>query len=133
MGGFAASIRSAVAVALTATKGLATNSAGTLMTVTHQAWTGPDEYDVPVARPALVQKGATHKKGPNGQVVTTGTRIGFLDPVPANGAAGRQEPIDPRDLITLQGEEDPGHIIEVPGVLADPETGLPFVSVVWLA
>jgi hypothetical protein len=135
MGGLAAGIRSAVATAQAVKKSLVTQTDGVVMGVTHQAWIGPgpDDHGVPISRPALVQKGAVLRKRPDGQVPTTGTRIEFLDPLPANGAVGRREPIDPRDLITLEGETDPGHIDEIPGVMVDPETNLPYVSVVWLA
>jgi len=106
--------------------------------VMHEAWVGADALGddlplaAPVSRPALVQEGVLHHKKPDGQVITTKARISFLVPVEPNGAEGRQEPIDPRDRITLPSGLT-GHIVEVPGVLVDPATGRPYVSTVWLA
>lgn len=132
MGG-TAWLAGAVAVADAATQGL-----GFQVEVTHEAWIpqpdalGDGEYAVPVTRSGLVQEGVLHHEKPDGQVVTTKARISFLAPVPPHGAAGRQEPIDPRDRFTLPSGLS-GQAIEVPGVLVDPTTGHPYVSTVWLA
>lgn len=131
---FAQAVRGAVATAQAVKVSLATSSTGEVLEVVHAPWIGPgrDTYGPPTARQALVQRGAKLQGGP-GQVQVEGTRVEFLGTVEPNGAAGRKEPVDPRDLLTLPGDTVPGHILEVPGVLLDPETGLPFVNVVWLA
>lgn len=129
---FAQAVRGAVAVAQGVKASLATGPAGELLEVVHAPWVGPgrDAYGPPTARQALVQRGA---KIEGGGVQVEGTRVEFLGAVEPNGATGRKEPVDPRDRLTLPGEAQPGHIVEVPGVLLDPATGLPFVNVVWLA
>jgi len=105
--------------------------------VIHEAWTGQDalgapSFAAPVLRKALVVEGAFHVDGPNGQVITTKARVGFVGPVESNGAPGRQEPIDPRDVFTL-----PSGLackaVGVPGALIDAPTGAPLTRTVWLA
>ena len=110
---------------------------GLLVDVIHEPWVGQDalgapSYAAPIQRQAFVQEGAMHTKKQDGQVVTTKARVSFLSPVEPNGAAGRQEPVDPRDLITLPS----GlvcHVIEVPGVLVNSSTGAPYLRPAWLA
>jgi hypothetical protein len=122
----------AVAVANAATQAL-----GLQVDVTIEAWIrqdviGDDDYATPVTRSALVQEGVLHHQKADGQIVTTKARLSFLDPIQPNGAVGRQEPVDPRDIFTLPSGLT-GRPIEVPGVLVDSQTGHPYVSTVWLA
>jgi hypothetical protein len=125
--GLAAAIRTAVAAANAQTASLQVN-------VIHEAWIGfkdsdgtPD-YATPVSRPALVQEGSTpHRRLPDGELITTRATVSFLGPVEPNGAEGRQEPIDPRDLFTLPSGLT-GPLMEVSGVMIDPSTGRPFLS-----
>lgn len=129
--GLADAIRSAVAAASAQTAGLQVD-------VTHEAWIGhkaggyaqPD-YAVAVSRKALVQEGTNQIRLPNGDVFTARACISFLVPVLANGAAGRKEPIDPRDRITLPSGLT-GPIVENPGGMVDPQTGRPFINTFWL-
>lgn len=122
----------AVAVANAATQAL-----GLQVDVVHEAWVrqknalGDADYATPVSRPALAQEGVLHHPKPDGTVITTKARLSFLEPVPPNGAEGRQEPFDSRDIFTLPSGLS-GHPVEVPGVLVDPLTGHPYVSTVWL-
>jgi hypothetical protein len=56
--------------------------------------------------------------------------ITFLDPIDDNGAAGRQEPVDSRDIITLQdGKTAP--IVEIKGPV-DSATSRRFLNEVVL-
>lgn len=132
MGGLAAAISSAVTVVNAQTASLQVQ-------VIHEPWVGDksglgeSDYGSPVGRSALVQEGVLHHKKPDGQVITTKARISFLGPVEPNGALGRQEPIDPRDNFTLPSGLTGQIILEVPGVLLNPETNAPYVRTVWLA
>lgn len=133
MGGDTAWLTSALDAAYGAADGL-----GLLVDVIHEAWVGQDAlgeplpYAAPVLRRAFVQEGAIHVQKPDGQVITTKARVSFLGPVEPNGAEGRQEPVDPRDLITLPSGLV-AHVIEVPGVLVNSASGAPYLRPVWLA
>lgn len=129
MGGFAGIIRSGLRTAKALTKTLEA-------TVTHEAWIGQDAYGKPlyataIARRALVQEGATPHRLDSGEVITAIAQISFLEPVAPHGAAGRQEPIDVRDRITLRGELT-APIMDIAGGLVDPATGRPYLTEVWL-
>jgi hypothetical protein len=107
------------------------------VTVTHEAWIGhadayggPD-YAPPVSLSALVQEGTNQRRLPTGEVITARACVSFLQPVPANGAVGRREPIDPRDRVTLPSGIT-GPLVENPGAMVDPSTGRPYLSVFWL-
>lgn len=66
----------------------------------------------------------------NGQVITVAATLQFLEDVPINGAAGRREPIDPRDKIILP-DGFTGPIIDAPGETLD-ENGKGFTQLVML-
>jgi hypothetical protein len=66
----------------------------------------------------------------NGQEVMQRATVTFIGPVTANGAVDRQEPIDPRDKITLP-DGSTGSILSIEGV-ADPSTSYPYMFVVAL-
>lgn len=116
----------------------ATQALGLLEPVTHEAWIGhkpggyaePD-FAVPVTRLALVQEGTNQQRTPEGKEITVRACISFLDPIPANGAVGRREPVDPRDRITLRSGLT-GPIVDAPGSVIDTETGRRVISVFWL-
>jgi hypothetical protein len=95
------------------------------------AFGGPPQYGPLVLAQALVQEGLQHTKRSDGTYITTRARLSFLDPaaVPPNGAPGRREPIDPRDIVTLPSGLT-GHLQELPGVQINPATGQPYVRVV---
>jgi hypothetical protein len=59
-------------------------------------------------------------------VVATITVVGDVTP---NGAPGRNEPIDPRDRITLP-DGTTGPIIDAPGAVVNPLMGRPFVNTI---
>lgn len=93
---------------------------------------GPDQFAGPIFPKGFVQEGEVHHKRANGQAITTRAKVAFLGPVPPNGAPGRQEPIDPRDRVTLPSGLS-GHLVQLPDVMTNPQTGQPYVRVMWLA
>jgi hypothetical protein len=123
--GLAGVIRSGVAAANAAT-------ADAQVDVTWEAWIGPDggfgkqAYAPAVSLKALVTMNPSITRSSAGQVPNILASVTFLDPVPPNGAAGRKEPIDTRDVITLP-DGSTGPIVSVSGGLLDSATDLPFV------
>ena len=106
--------------------------------VIHEAWIGQDalgapSFAAPIIRKALVVEGAFHFQRPDGQVITTKARVGFVGPVEPNGAPGRQEPIDPRDEFMLRPDGPRLKSVGVPAAMLDPLTGAPYSRTVWLA
>lgn len=108
------------------------------MDVVHKAWIGEDgdgedQFASPVVRKALVDltKGLRATKG--GRMVMTHAVLTFLDPVPnttPNTGKVREQPIDPRDVITLpDGSTSP---IQSGGGFGDSLTSQPFVNEVIL-
>jgi hypothetical protein len=103
--------------------------------VTHEPWVGKDQYGgpvfgTPVSRQALVEMKQRLRRSYTGQEVMQMAAVTFLVPVEPNGAAGRREPIDPRDRITLP-DGTTGPILDAAG-LADPDTANPYFQVVAL-
>ena len=99
MAGFADIIRQGVALADELTQDLQPS-------VEHEAWTGNDgtggyTYDFAVSRPALVERKQKLVRKATGEQVLSTHVVTFLRPIEDNGATGRQEPLDPRDRITL--------------------------------
>jgi hypothetical protein len=107
------------------------------MAVTHTPWTSDDgagnnSYGSPTTRHCLVDFSGRgmlrYTKG--GILIMELAKLTFLDPVPANGAALRQEPIDLRDKIVLpDGQTAP--VVDTGG-FGDVATGQPFVLEVTL-
>lgn len=107
----------------------------------YRAWVGQDEWGKPVYDPpsdqdsssifALVeQKLESRLDTATGRVIETKAKLTILKPVPPNGAGGRIEPIDPRDLILLpDGTSGP---IYLPQGMTNPGTGQPFMLEVWI-
>jgi hypothetical protein len=111
---------------------LAKRAAGDLVvTVQYEPWVDTDgygqrTYGTTEERVAIVdfrrQKFTTEGSSETVQAVV----VTFLDPFVANGAEGRQEPVDPRDRVTLpDGTVAP--IVEVRGAAVDPTTNQPFM------
>lgn len=129
MAGFDGLVRGAVA--------LANNLTGSLQSsVSHEAWTGQDAfgeatYAAPVTRQAIVeQRIAQFRSQPSGEMVTTTAKVTFLKPITPNGAAGRNEPVDSRDRITLQ-DGATGPLVNISNFI-DPTTGRGYLTEVWL-
>ena len=113
-------VRGAVAIANNVTSSLQ-------VIVMHEPWMGSDKYgkpiyDHPVPRPAMVDR-KTASIG--GQQIVQNTSVTFICPINPHGAANRQEPLDPRDRITLP-DGWTGPIVNVNGPV-DPLTGMPYL------
>lgn len=105
-------------------------------TVTHKAWKSADVYGSPVyasakSYQAIVDQKQELRKTSSGQLVLTKASVMFIQPIPPDGAAGRVEPIDPRDIITLS-DGTTGKIVDVQGFV-DKKTTHPYFSEVYLA
>jgi hypothetical protein len=120
-------LRSGIAVAKSVTSSLQA-------TVQVEPWIGQDGYgaavfDAAVELPALVERKQKRIISKDGQEVLSRYYLAFLFPVTANGAAGRQEPIDPRDRVTLP-DGDVVTILDVNGFI-DADSGAPYLLEVW--
>ena len=128
MAGFADILRAGIATANSVTATLQA-------TVQHYAWIsddgfGTNSYAAAVPRQAIVEEKQRLIRQGDGQYMLSRAKVTFIFPIPANGAAKRQEPIDPRDKIVLP-DGTTGPIIDIEGVV-DPDTGKPYISEVWL-
>lgn len=130
MGGLADIIRGIVGVADTVTRSAQVD-------VIHQQWASQDTmgkvtFSPPagVIRKAVVERKTRLVKKANAQDIEAKHYVLFVHPIPPLGAAGRQEPVDERDQITLPGGLT-GPIAEINEVL-DPATGRGYVTEVWM-
>lgn len=101
-------------------------------TITWEAWISQDEYGTPsyataVALRAIVDLTRKRRFNGDGQLITVVASITILQPVTSNGAAGRREPVDPRDKITLP-DGSTGPILAGPGAVWNPAAGAPFLN-----
>lgn len=104
-------------------------------TCTLEAWTASDgrgarTYAAPVTFRAVVDttRKEVIRNGKEVIIVATVVIVGDLAP---NGAAGRVEPVDPRDRITLP-DGTTGTILSSPGAPINPLTGRAFVQLIEL-
>jgi hypothetical protein len=100
--------------------------------VSHEAWIADDgegqpQYALPVPYTAIVEEGGKARRSPTGEVVYPQFSLTFLTPIEPNGASGRQEPIDPRDRLTLPDGRT-GPILGAPSGVADPETNAAYAK-----
>ena len=116
---------------------VAKNAAGDLIVqVQHEPWIGTDgygqrSYATAEARDAIVDFRRQKFTTDGGTETVMAVVVTFLDPFVAQGAEGRQEPIDPRDRMTLpDGTVAPS--VEVRGAAIDPTTNQPFMMEVVL-
>lgn len=119
-------------------KGIATAHKLTLplqSTVQWEAWTGQDGmgaamFAAPVALKAVLDT-TRKQRHVGGRLVTVVASLTFLQPIPANDAAGRLGPIDVRDRITLpDGSTAP--ILSGPSAVWDDAQSQPFINEVYL-
>ena len=103
--------------------------------VIHEAWIGTNfdgssRYADPVPRPSIVEKKTRMVRGIDGKEISSSHYVGFLYPITPNGAEDRQEPVDPRDRITLSnGSTAP--IVSLDGFM-DRENDRPLYTQVFL-
>jgi len=107
-------LRNGIAIANALTKDLQDQ-------VTHEAWIGQDfngkpVYEEAVSYQAIVEQKQRMIRGSDGREIMTTCYVGFLFPVPSNGAEGRREPIDPRDRIVLSNGTT-GPIVSLDGFM----------------
>ena len=107
-------------------------------TITLEQWTGNatdgkrgSTYASGVSIKALVEMGPKPFRTSNGDTILAAAVVSILQPVTANGATGRQEPIDPRDRITLPNSEVAAPIMSAAGFM-DPSTNSPYFYTVAL-
>jgi len=124
-------VRSGIALAKTMTNDLQA-------AVTLERWTGQDRTTKPTYAPgilvqALIEPDTRKVVNADGSSIVLVSRITILGPLDdlVGSQAGRTEPIDPRDKITLpDGTTCPIHRID--GVLIDPVTSAPYMLMVSL-
>jgi hypothetical protein len=105
------------------------------VTVMHHPWVGQSvsgtpSYAAPGSYKAILEYRQEMRKTDEGTEQVARAHLTFLQPVTPNGTAGRNEPIDERDLITLP-DLSTGPILETRG-LADPTTSRPYYNEVAL-
>jgi hypothetical protein len=98
-------------------------------TILHEAWISNDtygkpQYALPVRVKGILEVEQRLRRLDSGQEVLQHAVITFPRPLKVNGATGRREPIDPRDVLTLPSGYS-GPILFVGGVV-DPSTGRPY-------
>jgi hypothetical protein len=106
------------------------------VSVSHAPWTGPGadgrgSWGTATARLAIVDENYRQHKMPTGEVIACAAMLIFLEPIAANGAANRREPVDQRDVFTLPSGHS-GPVVDTPSGLTDPVTLLPYMAVVVL-
>lgn len=111
-------------------------TAGLMVDVRHLAWIGQDGFDQPVYAVAFVRKALLEDKQvlratAAGENVLSRTKLTFLDPIAANGAENRREPIDPRDEFEIVEGQPLGPVLSSEGLI-DPKTGLAYLYSVYL-
>jgi hypothetical protein len=99
--------------------------------ITIRAWIGADGYGAatfasPVTYKAVVDTTRKDIAGASGQVLAVVATITIIGDVRPNGAPGRIEPVDPRDIVTLSDGRT-GPIVSAPNSVMDPGTGRGFI------
>ncbi len=90
---------------------------------------GKDTFGSAKKYRALVEQGERQFKTQTGVMINVQATVTFLKPIVPNGADGRTEPIDDRDIITLpDGTTGPTMIGEP--VVVDPKSSKPYFQVV---
>lgn len=128
MAGFADLVAQGVALADSLTATLQANC-------TYEAWLGVDRfgkesYAAGVSMPTLIERKQDLVVDYEGEEVLSLATISILRPITNNGAAGRQEPIDPRDRFTLP-DGTTGRILTVESFVS-PTSGAGYFHVVKL-
>ena len=102
--------------------------------VTLNAWTGSDVKTKPTYSSTVYDAVVTMRqrvtRDVNKTIIEQVATVQFVQPIPANGATGRKEPIDLRDTITLPSGWI-GKVLSVSGVV-DGNTKAPYCPTVEL-
>jgi len=130
--GFERLVSSLVGVAKSVTSSLQ-------VSVQHEAWIGhttgfpAPQYAQPVQYQAVVVPGPKPFRTLEGNTIVVDAELFILEPVVANGADGRHEPIDPRDRFKLPDGRKSSPVSEQPErIPLNPTTGRPYAHVVGL-
>jgi hypothetical protein len=128
MAGFADLVASALVLADSLTSTLQAS-------VSYEAWIAKDGFDEPtyaaaVSLPALIERKSKLVIDKEGREVRSEHTITLLRPIPSNGAAGREEPIDPRDKFTIP--DGTTGIVAAVETLVNPNTGAGYYQIVSL-
>ncbi len=122
-------VRNGVALAKT----LTTSLQGT---ISIYPWESPNStyggptYGTAVSIPAVIDESIRFRRMSDGQEILQKAEITILQPLTANGASGRSEPIDPRDKIVLpSGYTGPIRYVNGP---IDSSTGYPYMFTIIL-
>lgn len=123
---FAKIVRDGVALANTLTASLQDS-------VTYEPWIASDGfgqhvYGSPQQIPAIIERQSKMIIDLAGQEIRAEHVINILRPIPANGAAGRDEPIDARDRFTLA--DGSTGIIAAVETLVDPAISAGYYHIV---
>lgn len=108
------------------------------VTCTHRAWTGADTsgnfnkniYASATTFTAIVEQKLESRVDSTGKVIKTQAKLTIVQQIPANGAQGRTEPIDTRDIIVLP-DGTTGPIWKPEGVL-NPDNNRPYAIELWI-
>lgn len=92
---------------------------------------GTGDYSDPVAFQAVVIRIQKLVVTSSGQEAMSTSQIIFVEELPAHGEAGRREPLDERDIITLS-DGTTGPILTVGPGLMDQGTHAPYLLEVFL-
>lgn len=122
-------IRKGVSIAHNVTK-------GAQATVTHEAWLsqavdGERTYDDAVPLTCILDVTRKQKHLGDAGLVTIVATLTFLNPIPPNGGAGRDEPIDVRDRITLPDGRT-GPILMAPSSVWDSGADRPYLNEIYI-
>lgn len=126
--GLANVVRSGVAIANKVTSSL--QGVVTIRQWVAQDVNGTDTYSSTLKKvPAIIEMGEKQYSTQTGVVVTVQATITFLQPIKPNGAVGRVEPIDERDVLTLPDGTTGPTMIGAPSIV-DPATSKPYFQTV---
>lgn len=91
---------------------------------------GTESWGAPVSYKAIIVRESRMRFVDETRMALVKAYVAFLQPITPNGTAGRQEPIDPKDKITLpDGFTAP--IVETSGLL-NPDTNRGYYAEVWM-
>ena len=103
--------------------------------VTYRPWIGFDGYGSQLYGDAqqieaIAEKSNALLKDSEGNEIRAENTITIPRPITANGATGREEPIDPRDSFVLP--DGSGGIVASVDTVVDPSSGYGYYKVVYL-